>query len=477
MMQQITPPQPPSPMPAVLDAALPVGARSTPPAHRRAPCAHRERRFRLRRVLVGAGRLLVVLAALLLLRGAAPTWNSTLNAHVAAATTGVVWDLTGFTVRALAEKVAALVRRPHAGYSDAEGAALVTAFMARAREVLEIERNVAGLSAENAPQSQLEPLQARLAALRAEQEAERPTVEALIQLQVRTVLSEAGIGVLGRPWPPVLFTFTESPSKVVVSPRERIGVAAYRMIEPSLPLAAVEAIERRIAADATEQRGVSVYVAPTGGLGAFPTLVLNSGNLEWILSTVAHEWTHTYLTFFPLGFSYGVDPDNILINETAADIVGDEIGRRVLERFYGVAPQPAGGAAEGAAESALPPAPGDTPGAFDFRAEMRHTRQTLDKFLSVGRVEEAERYLELRRQIFVEAGYPLRTLNQAYFAFHGSYGTGPAASTTATAAGPALAPLVEQLRADAPSLADFLRRVRRLTTRAKLEQATGVGAE
>ena len=78
----------------------------------------------------------------------------------------------------------------------------------------------------------------------------------------------------------------------------------------------------------------------------------------------------------------------------------------------------------------------------------------------------------MRARRFVGAGYPLRTLNQAYFAVHVSYGTGPAASTSATAAGPALAPLLEELRAAAPSLADFLRPVRTLPPRAALEAAT-----
>ena len=113
---------------------------------------------------------------------------------------------------------------------------------------------------------------------------------------------------------------------------------------------------------------------------------------------------------------------------------------------------------------------------FNFRTTMRTTRLKVDKLLAAGKVDEAERYMESQRLLFVQNGYPLRRLNQAYFAFHGSYGSSAAASTSTTAAGPALAPLVEKLRAQQPTVAAFLRTVRSITTRAELEQAVGARA-
>ena len=77
-----------------------------------------------------------------------------------------------------------------------------------------------------------------------------------------------------------------------------------------------------------------------GGLGAYPTIVIDQAPLEWILSTVAHEWVHNYLSFFPLGFNYGTSGENTILNETVADIVGEEIGAAVLrERYPDVAAQ------------------------------------------------------------------------------------------------------------------------------------------
>jgi hypothetical protein len=427
-------------------------------------------------------RATVLLLALFLLTSSTYAWRPGVQAHLAGATAGYGWDLGGWTVDALGEKVVEAVRRPARGYSDAQGAAFVTAFMARARAIGDLEREIQRLTAERdaaatagasapppASAETLEALAAELAALRAMQEGERPTAEAIIEGQVSSVLVDMGLGVGGRLWPPVLFTFTESPAKVVVSTRDRIGTAAAKMIAPGLPIETVAEIEATIEANAQEAGGVSAYVAPTGGLGAFPTLVVNRGNLEWILSTVAHEWVHTYLAFFPLGFNYGRTPDNTLINETVAEIVGNEVGLRVLQRYY---PDQAPPELPDVSEEVVPMPPADEPGAFDFEAEMRQTRESLDKLLSVGRIEDAEQYLEIRRLWFVENGYPIRKLNQAYFAFHGSYGTSAAASTQVTGIGPvqALGPLVEQVRAALPDAPTFLRTVRSVVDRAGVER-------
>jgi hypothetical protein len=76
----------------------------------------------------------------------------------------------------------------------------------------------------------------------------------------------------------------------------------------------------------------------------------------------------------------------------------------------------------------------------------------VDELLRQGYVKEAEAFMEARRQTFVRQGYPLRVLNQAYFAFHGSYATG-AASTDP------IGPKLRQLREQSSSLREFLRAV------------------
>jgi hypothetical protein len=284
--------------------------------------------------------------------------------------------------------------------------------------------------------------------LRTQQVHDRPAVEQVIERQVGQVLAEEGFGLGSLALPPVQFAFVEPPKKLVVSPRDRIETIYARMLDATISLEEVERGEQTIRHD----QNLSAYVTNIGGLGAYPAMVIDNASLEWILSTVAHEWVHNYLTFFPLGFNYGANSDTIIINETVADIVGNEVGAEALRRFYpDLAPPPPPLAAEGEA-SPLP-----RPRTFDFGANMRETRLLVDTLLAQGRVEEAEQYMERRRQYFVANGYPLRVLNQGYFAFHGSYGTGPAATSP-------LGPQLERLRELTPDVKTFLQVVRTMTT-------------
>ncbi len=63
--------------------------------------------------------------------------------------------------------------------------------------------------------------------------------------------------------------------------------------------------------------------------------------------------------------------------------------------------------------------------------------------------------MEQRRRFFVAHGYYIRKLNQAYFAFHGTYRIGPAAPPHDP-----IGPRLRKLRRESPSLAAFLRTVR-----------------
>jgi hypothetical protein len=96
---------------------------------------------------------------------------------------------------------------------------------------------------------------------------------------------------------------------------------------------------------------------------------------------------------------------------------------------------------------------------------MAETRRQVDALLAVGKVEEAETYMEARRVFFVENGYLIRKLNQAYFAFYGAY-----ADTPGAAGEDPVGPAVVALRAQSDSLHDFLRRVGSVTSFAELQE-------
>jgi hypothetical protein len=157
------------------------------------------------------------------------------------------------------------------------------------------------------------------------------------------------------------------------------------------------------------------------------------------------------------------------MNETTASISGDEVGSYVLQKYYselltsGHKPD----FAMSFRESFLPSNGGDDPAPIDFRAEMHETRVTADKLLAEGKIEEAETYMEQRRQVFWDNGYLLRKLNQAYFAFHGAYADVPGGAAGEDPVGPA----VRALREQSDSLADFINTIAWMTSFEQLKQA------
>ncbi|MGQ9889987.1 MAG: hypothetical protein ACUVSX_16095, partial [Aggregatilineales bacterium] len=64
-------------------------------------------------------------------------------------------------------------------------------------------------------------------------------------------------------------------------------------------------------------------------------------------------------------------------------------------------------------------------------------------------------------------GYPIRRLNQAWFAFYGGYQAGSGGAPGAGGADP-IGPAVEAIRAASPSLRDWIVTMRGITTRDEL---------
>lgn len=370
------------------------------------------------------------------------------------------FDLVTWEIEAIGHKLRAWFGQPAAGLASPAAIAQVNAYLDRAAAIRrlqdEINRRASSAGGDGAPSTTA--LQTELAARREQQLAERPLVEQIIEGQIAYELQQVGLEFFDQTFPPVQFTFVEPPRKLVVSPRDRITTVYSQMLDAEMSLAEIKASE----ATYHDRYNVSAYITNIGGLGAYPTMVVDQASLGWILSTVAHEWTHNYLTLFPLGINYMTNPDLTTMNETVADIVGDEVGARAMQTFYHSQLLPPAG--DDDTPAGQPPAvPSELP-TFDFATEMRATRLRVDELLAAGQVTAAEAYMEQRRRVFVENGYPLRVLNQAYFAFHGSYGTS-AASTSP------LGPKLEQLRALSPDLRHFLQTVRTFTSVEQLDAA------
>ena len=69
--------------------------------------------------------------------------------------------------------------------------------------------------------------------------------------------------------------------------------------------------------------------------------------------------------------------------------------------------------------------PDPEPGVFDFFRFMRDTRIRTDELLEAGEIVAAESWMETRRIELQENGFFIRKINQAFFAFNGSYGDSP----------------------------------------------------
>ncbi|MBN1454537.1 MAG: hypothetical protein JW963_26200 [Anaerolineales bacterium] len=305
-------------------------------------------------------------------------------------------------------------------------------------------------------------LRAEMETLYQRQKQLAPLAESILQEQVGTILAEQNLTSVGQPIPPVLYRSSAVPMGLIVSPRDHIEQLTNISVQPNLSVDQQASIENQVDASLD----VSTLVVPIGGVGVYPTMIMRTTSLPWLLDTIAHEWTHNFLTLRPLGFLYDATPELRTMNETTASIVGGEIGQILMQRYY---PELTAASPAPLQLASVKPAPSteEEPPPFDFRAEMHETRVTTDKLLEEGKIEEAEAYMEARREIFWQNGYAIRKLNQAYFAFYGAYADVPGGPAGEDPVGPA----VRALREQSESLADFVKRIAWMTSFEELQAA------
>jgi hypothetical protein len=277
-------------------------------------------------------------------------------------------------------------------------------------------------------------------------------VEATLEARITDAAADLGLtrSFLDIVWPPVDFEFTDAPHTLVTSPRDHIELLDSELLRTGLSLADLEAIEDET--QATE--GVSALAFPIGGVGAYPAIIDYPFDYGRALRIAAHEWVHHYLFFRPLGLRYYANNDLRTINETVADLVGNELANAILARW----PLPG-------APSTSPLAIEEAP-SIDVGAELRGLRNEVDTLLAAGEIEKAEALMEAKRQELVDAGYAIRKLNQAYFAFTNLY-AGEAGSPAAVNP---IGPKVDQLRRQSVSLSEFVLRVGGVTSVADLDR-------
>jgi hypothetical protein len=184
--------------------------------------------------------------------------------------------------------------------------------------------------------------------------------------------------------------------------------------------------------------------------------VSSDSDFQYIIETCAHEWVHAYLAFKPLGFRYVLNivglthnDDISTMNETVADIIGKEVGDAVVKKYY---PQFQSN------NRTLPTTSATTANqpVFNFNQEMQNIRKQVDQYLAAGKIDTAEMYMRQKKEYLAANGYYIRKLNQAYFAFYGTYADSPAYENP-------IGTRIKQLRAKSPSLQDFLNTISTMT--------------
>ena len=284
---------------------------------------------------------------------------------------------------------------------------------------------------------------ASLARIDARRRELRPAAEIAVEQAISQALTAQGIvASWGGVFPPVDVVFGGPPHLLMVSPRDRIYAQQSALLRPALS----DTIKAEIEDELRRSDNLAALVEGTGGLSVYPSIALDTVGLRYALEIAAHEWLHQWLFFRPLGRNFRASPEMLTLNETIASIAGAELGQQAFAAMTGTPPP-----GPPLSDPAAPP-PEPAAGGFDFTAEMRQTRRRAEELLAAGQIVAAEDYMEQRRQHFLANGYYIRKLNQAYFAFHGSYATGPGSVSP-------IGGQLQELRRRSPSLKHFLETV------------------
>jgi len=366
------------------------------------------------------------------------------------------FDFLSWEVGAIVDKAEGVLANNDAFLDEASRQQTVLDYLSLIQQSQQIEGQINQIYTDPTvadPAAATAVLQTQLSQLRTEISARQPVAEAIVQDQVSQILVDEEFGVLGQAWPPVMMRMTPLPALLIISPRDHIERIYGVSLVPGLSAAEMDALETAV----FEQLNLSALVVPIGGLGTYPAMIMETSSINWLAEVTSHEWSHHWMSFFPVGWHYS-DPQVRIINETIASIFDQEIGNRVIARYY--------------PEYVLPPANPPTaelaipePPAFDYGAELAATRIHAEELLAMGDIEGAEAYLEAQRQVFLENGYGIRKLNQAYFAFYGAYAAVPGA----TGSDPT-GPMLRDIQASTNSPREFMEIVAPISTFADLQE-------
>jgi hypothetical protein len=396
--------------------------------------------------------IIVGLVSMLLL-GASCTRSQDFDNQVGSIVEPYRFSIAGWEFKTLPSDV----KEPSKGSNVEDESGTVIEYFSLAQRIRSLESEIE-VSTSNG-QGALPALKTKLDQLLDHKAALEATAERILRGQITEVLAEQGIFnpvdkyiKLKISFPPLFFKLEEPPNLLVVSPRDRIDRISDILLQPNTSLQEEVDIEARV-----DKLGVSSLVVPLGGLATYPSFVADDSGLKSAIDATTEEWVHQYLTFQPLGFLYLLDTTGIsrnydvaTIDETVASMVSKEIGALVYKKYYSTQGSDDGQVAN--------------PELDFFNQEMREIRKAVDEYLAQGQIDQAEQFMEAKRQYLASRGYYIRKLNQAYFAFYGTYADSP---TSISPIGSEL----KELRSKSASLKDFMATASAITSRQALQTA------
>lgn len=276
----------------------------------------------------------------------------------------------------------------------------------------------------------------------------RIATEDIVAKKIATYFKKNAVGeyTFGDIFPPLLFKFEDPPYVLVISPRNRIEIQMTQLLKQDMNLLEIQHLEK-IGAD----QNLSVFVTRVGGIATFPSFIAPPTTLHQAITLVIHEWVHHYLFFQPLGQNYWSSPEMTTLNESAADLISHEIARLIEPKT--------------SVTGTIKPTTQVNYNQINVARILRQTRLKTERLLAESRIEEAESYMEKQRHFLNANGVTIRKLNQAFFAFNGSYAMGPEATS----------PIGQQLliiRNKSNSITEFLETIRQVDSIKQFNQLT-----
>ncbi len=149
------------------------------------------------------------------------------------------------------------------------------------------------------------------------------------------------------------------------------------------------------------------------GIAAYPSIIAEGKSSRELFLTISHEWLHQYLIFHPLGRSYFSTKEMKEINETLANIFSKKLLKSLCEKDFEIK------------NEMCSVSPLKDENKFDYREFMKKLRINVDQLLSEGKIHNAEKLMNESTLILNNNGIKIRKINQAWFAFNGTYGDSP----------------------------------------------------